>query len=250
MEQLQNKVALVTGATSGIGRSIAIAYAREGAKVVVNGTNEIRGKEVAQEINDKGGTAVFIKADVGKAEECAMLVSRTIDTFSGLDIACNNAGIFHATVPLADFDHDLWQHIINVNLNGTFYCMQYQLKAMLPQGQGVIVNMSSVAGQITFPGISAYAASKHAIIGLTKTAALEYGANGIRINAVGPAIIETPMVDNNFTKEQLDFLLPRHPLGRFGKAAEVAELVLWLSSPAASYVNGSYYPIDGGYLSH
>ncbi|HVI46075.1 MAG TPA: glucose 1-dehydrogenase [Chitinophaga sp.] len=250
MNQLQNKVALVTGATSGIGRSVAIAYAREGAKVVVNGTNEIRGQEVVQEINDNGGAAVFIKADISSAEECAMLVNRTIETFSRLDIACNNAGAFYPTVPVADFDHDQWRHIINVNLNGTFYCMQYQLKAMLLQGQGVIVNMASIAGQITFPGISAYAASKHAIIGLTKTAALEYGASGIRINVVGPAIIETPMVDNNFTKEQLDFLLPRHPLGRFGKAAEVAELVLWLCSPAASFVNGAYYPIDGGYLCH
>ncbi len=245
---LQHKVALVTGATSGIGRSVAIAYAQNGAKVVVNGTNEARGHEVVEEITGGGGEAIFIKADVSQPQQCAMLVNETIAAFSKLDIACNNAGIFHTPVPIVDFDQHLWQRIISVNLNGAFYCMQYELQAMLTQGAGAIVNMSSVAGQICFPGISAYAATKHAIIGLTKTAALEYASSGIRVNAVGPAIIDTPMVENNFTTEQLALLLTMHPCGRFGKPEEVAELVLWLSSDRASFVNGSYYPIDGGYL--
>ncbi|GAA0557982.1 SDR family NAD(P)-dependent oxidoreductase [Chitinophaga japonensis] len=245
---LKNKVALVTGGTSGIGRSIAIAYAQAGAKVVVNGTNDERGAAVVAEITEAGGEALYVKADVGSARDCEMLVHATLAAFSRLDIACNNAGIFHTPVPVVDFDEQLWQRVINTNLNGTFYCMRYQLPAMLAQGSGVIINMSSVAGQICFPGISAYAATKHGIIGLTKTAALEYADRGIRINAVGPAIIDTPMVENNFTPEQLDLLLTRHPGGRFGRAEEVAELVLWLSSARASFVNGSYYAIDGGYL--
>lgn len=245
---LQQKVAIVTGAGTGIGKAIALRYAQQGASVVLAGRNEERHQDVVQQITATGGTAAFFRTDVGQPEDCEQLVAYTLARFGRLDIACNNAGLLTTPTPVADFGLSDWQNTINTNLNGVFYCMKYQLPAMLRSGGGAIINMSSVGGKIAKPGMSAYVASKHAIIGLSIAAALEYARAGIRVNTVGPAFIDTPMVRSNFPPEVIDLLPEMHPVGRMGTTDEVAQLVAWLSSDEASFITGSYYPIDGGYL--
>ena len=245
----QNKVAVVTGGGSGIGEATAILYAKKGTKVVVSDVNEPHGNAVVQNINDNGGEAFFIKADVSIPADCEQLVNKTIGKYGQLDIAFNNAGIGGESNPVADMSLEGWNHIIAVNLSSVFYCMKYEIAAMLKKGQGAIVNMSSILGSVGFANSAGYVAAKHGVIGLTQNAALEYSAKGIRINSVGPAFINTPLLTNAGIDDVVKkVLVQAHPIGRLGEPNEVAELVLWLSSDKASFVTGSYYPVDGGYL--
>jgi NAD(P)-dependent dehydrogenase (short-subunit alcohol dehydrogenase family) len=249
MAQFSEKVALVTGSASGIGRTTAQFYAREGAKVVVSDVDMNGGKETVEMIKSDGGEAIFIEADVSRPEDCESLVQSTVDEFGRLDIACNNAGIGGEQNPTADYSIEGWQKLISINLSGVFYCMKYEIPAMLETGAGSIVNIASILGKVGFAGSPAYVTSKHGVVGLTQNAAVEYGQSGIRVNAIGPGFIHTPMIsDLAEDKETNEKLVALHPIGRLGKPEEVAELVIWLSSEKASFVTGSYYPIDGGYL--
>ncbi|MBA4329158.1 MAG: short-chain dehydrogenase [Polaromonas sp.] len=246
---LKNKVALVTGASSGIGRAVALAWAREGARVVVSDVNLAGGEETAALVRAQGGDALFVAADVGKPADAEALVAQTLARYGRLDIACNNAGIGGPQAATADYPLDGWAEVININLSGVFYGMKYQIPAMLKSGGGSIINMASILGAVGFAGAPAYTAAKHGVLGLTQAAALEYSAQGVRINAVGPGFIHTPMISGLEQDAAIQaMLVGAHPIGRLGQPGEVAELVLWLSSDKASFVTGSYYPVDGGYL--
>lgn len=247
---LDGKVALVTGAASGIGRAVAEAYAREGAAVVLSDVAAPEGETAAAEIARKHSVrAHFVRADVSLPEECERLVATTLERLGKLDIACNNAGIAGETHETADYSIQGWEKVIAVNLSGVFHCMKYEIPAMLASGKGAIVNMASILGAVGFAGAPAYVAAKHGVLGLTKTAAVEYAARGVRINAVGPAFIHTPLIRKLEEDAAASaMLVSRHPAGRLGHPEEVAALTLWLSSDAASFVTGAYYPVDGGYL--
>lgn len=249
MNEFNGRVAIVTGASSGIGRTSALFYARDGAKVVVSDVNKDGGQETVQLIQAAGGEAIFVKTDVADPSDCEELVKKTVEKFGRLDLACNNAGIGGESNLTADYSVNGWQKVIDVNLSGVFYCMKYEIAEMLKTGGGAIVNMASILGQVGFASAPAYVAAKHGVVGLTRDAALEYAAKGIRINAIGPAFISTPLISAlESNPEAYNNLVSLHPLGRLGKPEEVAELVVWLSSNRASYITGSYYPIDGGYL--
>ena len=254
MGLVDGKVALVTGAAAGIGRATALKFAREGAKVVVSDINVDGGEETAKMVNDAGGHAIFVACDTSNAEQIAALVAKTIETYGQLDCACNNAGIEGDVVPLLDQTMENYDHIMAVNARGTFLCMQAQIPQMLKVGGGAIVNLSSIAGLIGFPGISPYVAAKHAVNGMTKNAALEYGKAGIRVNSVCPGGIDTRMLDSlaeqssQGAQNSHEMLDPLHPIGRIGKPEEVADLIVWLCSPAASFVTGVNMPVDGGYV--
>lgn len=249
MELLKDKVAIVTGAARGIGRSVAQLYAEAGAKVVVSDLEEEGGEETVEQIKAAGGEAFFVQADAGKAEDNEQLVQTTVERYGALHIACNNAGIGGPQAPVGETPIDGWDNVIRVNLSGAFYGMRYQIPAMLQAGGGVIINMASILGQVGFEGAAGYVAAKHGLLGLTRNAALEYSAQGIRTLAVGPAFIKTPLLTENLSEEQLGQLQQLHPIGRLGESKEVAELVLWLSSDKASFMSGAYVPVDGGYLS-
>lgn len=249
MSEFDGKVALVTGASSGIGRSTAILYAKYGAHVVVSDVDAHGGEETVEMINQAEGKAIFVRTDVSKFDECQSLVQQTMDRFGRLDFACNNAGIGGESNPVAEMSEEAWNRVISINLSGVFYCMHHEIKAMLQNGGGSIVNMSSILGQVGFAGSSAYVSTKHGILGLTRTAALEYSKAGVRVNAVGPAFILTPMIQGITADPNVEkMLVAAHPIGRLGQPEEVAELVIWLSSDKASFVSGGYYPVDGGYL--
>lgn len=248
MNTLEHKVAIVTGAGSGIGRAIALLYAAEGAKVVVSDINEQGGKTVLDELTDQGFEAIFIKANTADPKDQEMLVQQTVKHFGALDIACNNAGIGGPLSSVGDYPIDGWDKVISINLSGVFYGMRYQIPALLASGGGSIVNMSSILGQVGTKNSPAYVAAKHGLVGLTKAAALEYADKNIRVNSVGPGYIVTPLLTNTLDDTTMKFLAGMHPMGRLGEATEVAELVLWLSSSKSSFVTGSYYAIDGGYL--
>jgi len=246
-KDLQGKTALVTGGASGIGRAVALLYGQHGARVMVSDIDEAQGQQVVAELRAAGAEARFYRADVGDPAQCHQLVQATVAAFGTLDVACNNAGITGELRLTADYSLEGWQRIINVNLNSVFFCLKYELEVMLKQGAGAIINMSSILGQVGTPTLAGYVAAKHAVVGLTQTAALEYAAQGIRLNAVGPGYIDTPLL-GALPEAARQTLVALHPVGRLGRAEEVAELVAWLSSEKASFVTGSYYPIDGGYL--
>ncbi|MBS7334372.1 MAG: glucose 1-dehydrogenase [Weeksellaceae bacterium] len=244
---LENKVAIVTGGSSGIGKSVAELYAKEGAKVIVSDIDVEGGEKVVAEIIANGGVASFFKADTSTAEENKALVDEAIRLYGKLDIACNNAGIGGLAAKTADYTLEAWKKVIDINFNGVFYGCKYQLEAMEKNGSGSIINMASIHGLVAAPMSSAYTSSKHGIVGLTKNIGAEYGPKNIRCNAVGPGYIKTPLLDNNLSKEQLEYLVTKHPIGRLGEPEEVAELVLFLSSDKASFMTGGYYLVDGGY---
>lgn len=220
-----------------------------GACVTVCDTNAAGGEETVALIRKAQGRAIFTAADVSRPADCEELVALTVAEFGRLDIACNNAGIGGDIAPTAEYPIDAWNRVIGVNLSGVFHCMKYEIPAMLSCGGGSIVNIASILGAVGFAGAPAYTAAKHGVLGLTQAAALEYGARRIRVNAVGPAFIHTPMIaaleGDAAAREQL---IAQHPIGRLGEVDEVAALVLWLSSGEASFATGAYYPIDGGYL--
>jgi NAD(P)-dependent dehydrogenase (short-subunit alcohol dehydrogenase family) len=247
MKLLENKVAIVTGAGSGIGREIALKYAAEGAKVVVSDIDEKGGKATVSQIEKASGEALFIKSDSSKPADSQSLVEQTVRRYGVLHVACNNAGIGGPLAMTGEYPIEGWDKVISINLSGVFYGMRYQIPAILKSGGGAIVNMASILGWVGTKLSPAYVAAKHGVLGLTKTAALEYADKNIRINAVGPGYIITPLLTNSLTKEAMEGLVTLHPIGRLGRPEEVAELVLWLSSEKASFVTGSYYTIDGGY---
>jgi len=245
---LQGKVALVTGAGSGIGRAVALKYAAAGARVVVSDINQKGGDETVAQIKQAGGDAIFVMANTALPADNEALVAATVKHYGALHIACNNAGVGAPPADVGEYAIEQWDKVISINLSGVFYGMRYQLPALLAAGGGAIVNMASVLGQVGTRQNSAYVAAKHGVVGLTKGAAQEYATRNIRINSVGPGYIDTPLL-LTMSDEARAPLIAQHPIGRLGHADEVAELVLWLSSDKASFVTASYYPVDGGLLS-
>ncbi|HVN30872.1 MAG TPA: SDR family NAD(P)-dependent oxidoreductase [Thermoanaerobaculaceae bacterium] len=246
---LKDRVAIVTGAGSGIGRAIANKFAEAGARVVVSDINEDGGSRTVREITAAGGQASFFRADTSRPEDNEALVAEALRRFGALHIAVNNAGIGGPIAAVGEYPIDGWDKVIAINLSGVFYGMRHQIPAMKAAGGGgSIINMGSILSQVGFRGSVAYVAAKHGLVGLTQNAALEYAADKIRVNVVGPAFIRTPLVENGLDPVAQKELVVLHPLGRLGEPSEVAELVLWLSSEKASFVTGSYYAIDGGYL--
>jgi NAD(P)-dependent dehydrogenase (short-subunit alcohol dehydrogenase family) len=250
MGQLDGKVALVTGASTGIGRAAAIALASEGAAVLVTDVDGARGRRVIDEIEGKGGRAVFFHMDVTDDGQVSAAVDEAVHRYGGLDVAYNNAGIEGAQAPVHEMPPDNWHRVLAVNLTGVWTCMRHEIPAMLERGGGSIINCSSVAGLVGFPAIAAYAASKHGLIGLTKTAALEYATQGIRVNAVCPGVIDTEMIER-FTHEEPDAeaaMIATEPIGRLGQPEEIADAVVWLASSRSSFVTGQAIAVDGGFV--
>ena len=243
-----SKVALVTGASSGIGRASARAFAREGASVVVADVMVEGGQETVRLIEGTGGEAIFVEADVSNAKEVEALIERAVGAYGRLDYAFNNAGIDGVMATTAQCTEENWNHTLNTNLKGVWLCMKYEIPQLLRQGGGAIVNSSSAAGLVGVPNLPAYAASKHGILGLTKTAALEYARTGIRVNAVCPGVIRTPGVERYISgREELEAQFTAlEPVGRMGTPDEVAGAVVWLCSEAASFVTGHAMSVDGG----
>jgi NAD(P)-dependent dehydrogenase (short-subunit alcohol dehydrogenase family) len=248
MQQLADKIALITGGSSGIGRETAVLFANHGAKLAIADINLNGGQETVQLISDAGGEAFFVQADVSQAAQVENMVNEVVGRYGRLDIAFNNAGIDGAPVRTIDVSEEEYDRIMAVNAKGVWLCLKYEIQQMLRQGGGVIVNTASVAGLIGSHSMSAYAASKHAVVGLTRTAAVEYARKGIRVNAVCPAIIRTEMVERAFaTLPRLEQgALDNNPSHRLGEAHEVAQAVLWLASDASSFTNGATLTVDGG----
>ncbi|MDM7998860.1 MAG: SDR family oxidoreductase [Dehalococcoidia bacterium] len=248
MRRFEGKVALVTGGASGIGRATCLAFAREGAKVVVDDIQADAGEETVRLIRNAGGEAIFAKADVSKAPEVESLVEKAVDTYGRLDCAFNNAGVGEPLRRIHKTSEDNWDRVMATNLKGVYLCMKYELSVMLKQGKGTIVNTSSLAGIKGLSGQAAYVASKHGVLGLTKAAALEYATSGIRINAVCPGVINTPLIAPNMKERpQMEKVyVDMEPIGRLGQPEEIAAAVLWLCSEEASFVVGACFPVDGG----
>jgi NAD(P)-dependent dehydrogenase (short-subunit alcohol dehydrogenase family) len=249
-KELEGKVGLVTGGTSGIGRETALLFAKAGVKVVVAGRREREGNETIELVRAAGGEGLFQKADVSKASEVEALIQKAVERFGRLDVAFNNAGIEGVWVPIVRQSEEDWDRTININLKGVWLCLKYEIQQMLKQGGGgAIVNMASVTGLVGGAGAAAYSASKHGVVGLTKSAALETARSGIRINAVCPAVIETPMGERLFGAPAVHkSVVGLHPIGRFGRPAEIAEAVVWMCSDRASFMTGQSLILDGGFL--
>ncbi|MGH8014202.1 MAG: glucose 1-dehydrogenase [Candidatus Binataceae bacterium] len=247
---LEAKVALITGAGSGIGRATSRIFAREGARLVLADVVEAGGQETLRMVKDDGAEAVFVKTDVSKSKDVEAAVAKAVDTFGQLDCAFNNAGIGGAGKLMHEYSEEEWNRVIAINLTGVWLCMKAEITQMLKQGHGAIVNTSSIMGLTGAIRVPAYTAAKHGVAGLTKAAALEYGRNGIRINAVCPAPIYTPMLMSAFEKRpDIEQRYARaEPMKRLGQPEEVGETVAWLCSERASYVTGLPMPVDGGYM--
>ena len=241
------KVAIVTGGGSGIGEACALTLARSGAKVVVADYDEAGGNRVTEAIKADGGDATFVAVDVSKPEQNEAMVATAVETYGGLHVAVNNAGIGGAQAPVGEYPIEGWQQVIEVNLSGVFYGMRYEIPAMLSSGGGSIINMASILGSVGFAMASAYVAAKHGVLGLTKNAAIEYSAQGVRVNSVGPGFINTPLLEKNLDQDTLAAIATMHPIGRLGEAQEIADLVAFLGSDAASFCTGGYYLADGAY---
>lgn len=246
MADFQAKTAIVTGAGSGIGAAIARALGRQGANVVATDIDEGAAGKVAEEIERAGGKALPMKHDVSSAEAAAEIVGRAEDRFGALHLAVNNAGVGGELNPVADYGIEAWDRVIAINLSGVFYGMKHQIPAIERAGGGAIVNMASILGSVGTANSPAYVAAKHGVLGLTKAAALEYAASKVRINAVGPGYIDTPLLEA-LPEEARAGLVKLHPAGRLGTSEEVAELTLFLLSERASFITGSYHLVDGGY---
>jgi len=249
---LHDKVALVTGGASGIGRSTALTFAREGAKLVIADMNEDGGQQTVHMITEKGGEATFVQVDVTRAAEVEAMIHQAVETYGRLDCAHNNAGVSsRPRVVLHELPEESWDRVIDINLKGVWLCMKYEIIQMLEQGGGAIVNTASIMGLVgSWSRSGAYNASKHGVVGLTKTAALEYAKSGIRVNAVCPGYIRTPLIDQTLSSnpEMEGEIVSRHPVGRMGQPEEIAEAVVWMCSDAASFVTGHAMTVDGGYV--
>ncbi|WP_299759533.1 SDR family oxidoreductase [uncultured Pontibacter sp.] len=247
-KQFQDKVAIITGASFGIGKATAILFAKRGAKVAVVDWKE--DDETVNSIKSAGGEAIFIKCDVSKDSEVRAMVEQTISTYGRLDYAFNNAGIEGESAPTHEVTEENFDRVIGINVKGVWQCMKHQIPHMLQQGKGAIVNCSSIAGVIGFPGIPIYTASKHAVIGITKAAALEYAQQGIRVNAICPGAIQTAMIDRFIDKNKLtkEAMVSGEPIGRFGEPEEIAEAAIWLCSDASSFTTGHALLVDGGWV--
>ena len=248
ISKFDNKVALITGGSFGIGKATALAFAKKGAKVVL--ADWVENQETLDLIKKSGGEAIFVKCDVSNGKEVKALIQKTITSFGRLDYAFNNAGIEGNSAPVHECSEENWDKTIGINLKGIWLCMKYEIPEMLKHGKGVIINCSSVAGLVGFQGLPAYVASKHGVIGLTKTAALECATLGIRVNAICPGVIQTPMIDRltGKKKESIEQFTALEPMGRFGLADEIANTVIWLCSEEASFVTGVAMPVDGGFV--
>jgi NAD(P)-dependent dehydrogenase (short-subunit alcohol dehydrogenase family) len=251
MNGIRNSVAIVTGASSGIGRAAAMRFAAEGANVVAADVDADGGAATVDTIHEDGGEATFVETDVSDRSDVEAMVATAVERYGGLDFAFNNAGIEGRNDSLVDQSDDDWERIVDVNLKGVFLGLQAQIPAMMDDGGGAIVNTSSIAGVVGFQGVSPYVASKHGVIGLTKTAALEYARDGVRVNAISPGVIETPMVERASTAnpEMIEGVSEATPMGRIGEPEEIGDAAVWLCSADASFVTGETLVIDGGYVS-
>lgn len=248
MAQFEGKVAIVTGGGSGIGEAIVKELAANGAKVVVADRDQTGIDRVVAAVKAAGGVATGCAIDVASAEQNAAMVALAEKTYGGLHLAVNNAGIGGPAAPTGEYPLDGWKTVIDINLNGVFYGMRYEIPAMLKSGGGAIVNMASILGSVGFATAVAYTSAKHALLGMTKVAAMEYAAKGIRINAVGPGFIDTPLLANNLDAATLKYVAGLHPIQRLGRPEEVSALTCFLLSDRASFITGSYHLVDGGYV--
>lgn len=246
MKRFEKKVAFITGGNSGIGKAVAILMAREGAHIVIADLKE--NQETLEKIRKEGTEARFIRCDVSKPQEVEQAVSATINFFGSLDVAVNNAGIVDASL-LHEKSIEEWQRVIDINLSGVFYGMKYQIAQMRSQASGgSIVNVGSIMSQVAELGIASYASSKHGLVGLTKVGALENAVNNIRVNAIGPGYIETPLLMDNASQDSRAYMESKHAMKRLGKPEEIAKAILFMASDDASFCTGAYLPVDGGYL--